>query len=702
MSLVRDSISKSALIPFRKTSIAVQFAYTYKKRFPHSWVFWIRANTATRFKQSYLEIAKALDLPGRDDHTTDVVDLVSAHLAEAKFKWLMILESADDVAVLPTRQLDSEISESESPLLAAVPHCPNGSILITSRDRNAARQLVGESGTIIPVSLLSDEKAVELLRIRSQDFESPEADAQALVSQLERIPLAITQASAYIADNARISSITRYYELFQESKSNQATLLAKNAQSHGGCANASILTTWAISFEQVRNNHPNAATLFSIMSFLDSKAIPDSLFTKNMPEYVNYSLAFEDEVAPLISLSLISPELGGSSFDMHRLLQFAQREWLEAHGETEKYRNAAMKLVLKALPEAAKQFENWMLCKKIIPHAEAVLQHLPETSDEELSFGHASLLVKTAHHALLKGDYKTAFDKSIMAKEIFTRFLDAGDLRVIEVTDLISKIVLGMDKGWSRSDAIRFQEAALERRAAYGPSHIKSRASLHIMAGISKLLVEEGRLEEAEAMANKALLGLQAYNKPAGPGALMAMRTLAFVHQARWQFRESEKIFQDIISLQKEHREPENYDSIVSARDLADLYTSCHRYDAAIPLYRRGQQCLEKAFGSEHRMTKDFSARLAVAVTRRKQWRWLEPRKMASALQFPFKLGLGVKYRFAALFSMAKAKIKDRLDQNLSRVDGVLYIRVRVLTYALCFVLGCSSFYIGAMEGYHI
>jgi hypothetical protein len=175
----------------------------------------------------------------------------------------------------------------------------------------------------------------------------------------------------------------------------------------------------------------------------------------------------------------------------------------------------------------------------------------------------------------------------------------------------------------------------------------------------------------------------------------MAMRTLAFVYQARRQIKESEKIFQRILSFQEEHRGSESNDTAASVGDLADLYASCHRYDKAIPLYARAQSCLEKTFGPDHPMTQNFTTRLAITTARSKQWRWLALRKIVSTLQMPFRVSSFMKSKSMALLSMVKASIQDGLSQNLLRVEGILYIRARVLAYALYFLLGCASFYAG-------
>jgi Tetratricopeptide repeat len=168
---------------------------------------------------------------------------------------------------------------------------------------------------------------------------------------------------------------------------------------------------------------------------------------------------------------------------------------------------------------------------------------------------------------------------------------------VTEVAGLISSVLSGMDQ---RDVAIRFQKAALERRAnTLDPSHAKSRASLLIMADISMFLAQDGKLEEAENIANDALLGLKAYNKPAGPGTLMAMRALAFVYRARWQIKESEKIFQRILSLQEEHRGPENNDTVESVGRPCRLiyFLPQVRQGDSVVQYARAQRCWRRRSG---------------------------------------------------------------------------------------------------------
>ena len=679
----------------RKSSIAVQCAQAYKKRFPDAWVFWVHANTAIRFRQSYLDIPKLLDLPGRHDHTIDVTSLVADYLTTAPFKWLMVLQSADDMEFLVNPQAEVADATPLKPIMALIPTSSFGSVLVTSRDRKAAERVVGNYGPVIPVPPLSDYKAIELLRTRSRDIQSSEKDARTLTKLLGNVPLAISQAGAYISRNRPRLTISQYLSFFLEGKNNQAILLAKESQGHSG-SDRGVFTTWAISFERIRVESPNSARLLAIMSFLDSKEIPDSIFTKNMPEYRAWDLRFEDDITPLLDLSLISAEVGGCSFDVHRLLQLAMRQWLASHGGLDTSREAAIQLVLKALPKPAAQFQDWELCKKIIPHAEAVLQYFPKSEDVHSASDEATLLFRIAHHAWLKGDFKTAFDKCVMAKEIFTRHLDANDPVVLETQTLISSILSSMDR---RDLAIRFQKAALERRAiSFGPTHVDSRASLQITADISRLLAEDGQLDEAERLAQDALKGLQAYNRPAGPGTIKAMRTLAFVRRSRGQIGKSEAILQKILKLQEEHCGAEHINTLLTVGELADLHLQCHEYHKAIPLYTRALTCLEMAFGKDHHITQDLHNRLNAALQRNQRWWWSMLRIIFTGFRIPFRLVSHLKSIIARLVRTLKSRIQEVKNRNLHEFQGGLYVRLKIIKNALMGLVFSSACYMGANQ----
>jgi len=278
---------------------------------PQTLVVWIHASNPTRFEQGYRDIANKIPLPGCEDPKADILQLVCAWLSDRKNgQWLIILDNADDDDVFFATDEDtasitqkSDITSHTRPLECFLPQTPNGTILITSRNRIAAINLVGTHGSIIQVEPMDEEDALALLNTGVSFDESGKADAKALVQALEGIPLAITHAAAYIKTRAPMTTVSDYLKLFRDSETNQVRLLGKNSlkdlrRDHS--IRHAVIATWQISFTQIQKTDQSAADLLALMSMFDRQGIPISLLRNS-----TCRLDFDDSLTPLLSFSLV-------------------------------------------------------------------------------------------------------------------------------------------------------------------------------------------------------------------------------------------------------------------------------------------------------------------------------------------------------------------------------------------------------------
>lgn len=130
----------------RKSQIAIEYTYRLRESAPQTWVFWVHASDAARFKLAYTNIAARIELPGRDDPKADILRLVYNWLCdERNGRWLIILDNADDDRVFSSTSADSDCFAhgEEAPLESFLPQSSNGWILVTSRDVVAVANLVG-------------------------------------------------------------------------------------------------------------------------------------------------------------------------------------------------------------------------------------------------------------------------------------------------------------------------------------------------------------------------------------------------------------------------------------------------------------------------------------------------------------------------------------------------------------------------------
>src|SRR5262245_47303123 len=109
-------------------------AYRTRERSPETWVFWVHASNAARFKQSYQDIASCVKVPGRQNPTANIFQLVHDWLQdETKGKWVLILDNVDDTGFLVEPRsagrdgLTNGLEDKSSrPLIAYIPQCQNG------------------------------------------------------------------------------------------------------------------------------------------------------------------------------------------------------------------------------------------------------------------------------------------------------------------------------------------------------------------------------------------------------------------------------------------------------------------------------------------------------------------------------------------------------------------------------------------------
>jgi hypothetical protein len=101
-------------------------------------------------------------------------------------------------------------------------------------------------------------------------------EAVELVHALDSMPLALTQAAAFIRQRSPRMSVARYVNEVRRSDQDRVRLLKKDVgdSRRDGQASNSIIATWQISFEHLRKHMPMAAHLLSLMSMFDRQGIP--------------------------------------------------------------------------------------------------------------------------------------------------------------------------------------------------------------------------------------------------------------------------------------------------------------------------------------------------------------------------------------------------------------------------------------------
>jgi hypothetical protein len=228
-----------------KTQLAVEYAYRHASEYQA--VLWARAASRDTLQASFVEVAAALGLPQQDAQDPQIViNAVKAWL-QTHSQWLLILDNADDLTVLP-------------PFLPSV---HKGHILITTRE-HTMRRLAQR----IEIDMLAPEVgALFLLRRTGQlapdaPLEQASPREQELAQQISRelggLPLALDQAGAYIEDTN--CGLAAFLPLYQQRRTEllngRRTLLNDHPDS--------VATTVSLAVQRVEQRQPAAAELLRL------------------------------------------------------------------------------------------------------------------------------------------------------------------------------------------------------------------------------------------------------------------------------------------------------------------------------------------------------------------------------------------------------------------------------------------------------
>jgi tetratricopeptide (TPR) repeat protein len=472
---------------------------------------------------------------GWDDQDANIAKLVHTWLSnESNGNWIMVIDNADILDVFTSTPSNSVAKSTSMNITAAapqlqdyIPSSRNGRILITSRDKDVAFHLTCSWPHILEVEPMSEAEATTLLASKLV-VTSPPDHLIELVEALGHMPLAISQAAAYISQRTPRETIKTYLERLKKGDEEADKLLGTDVREAGRDRQRtnSIMSTWHITFQYVRKHKPSAARLLSLMCLFDRQRIPEALLEEEYTEDVVLSQPlknvtwwkrrknrlrgsrkqhtekpkmncnFDDDWLTLMNFSLIKTREGGRSFTMHRLVQFTTKKWLKMQGELDYWTKryvVMLKYWLSPNPKLAIGKEFRMIYGMVFSHAQAALDYRPKDDKELLIW--VELMYCAGHWADHAGNWT--------AEEMMSR----GALEAIEGlrgADDEFSLKVAYQLGYAQHVLRKYEESeAIFRRVLEGrckilePDHVNIISSL---ASIGLVLAKQGKLQEAYEM----------------------------------------------------------------------------------------------------------------------------------------------------------------------------------------------------------
>jgi hypothetical protein len=234
----------------------LSFIYEYENQRP---VFWVHAGSVTQFEADYRKLGSLAKIPGHNDTKQSTGLIVKQWLESPQSgDWILVIGNADNMLDFYPKLKSTESKKSDTVSTIAydgieefIPRGSKGTIIVTTRDREVARNLANQNVIIKPE--LSRDEAIQLFHQYYSDAECTSDDTAALprlLKELQYLPLAIVQVAAYLDLNRSITT-SRYLEIFKGTRESQKRLLSKanyNIWRDKSRNAETILTTFSISF----------------------------------------------------------------------------------------------------------------------------------------------------------------------------------------------------------------------------------------------------------------------------------------------------------------------------------------------------------------------------------------------------------------------------------------------------------------------
>ena len=631
-------------------------------------MFWLHASSAARLEQSIRNTLEQLQEPGTSDPQHNVFQLFRALLLDRKQErtWMIILDNADDETFLlqppgvssPHSQGNHGQSQQVGNLERCIdylPYCEYGILLVTSRSKTAALQIVPPNDIIV-IGPMDQTHGIALLQQKpgQSNIDYTHDELSQLAMELDSMPLAMAQAAAYIRERTPRCSVKQYLDKLT-SVQTRLDILGQQTQDlrRDRDAQNCILKTWHITFEHIRQRKSSAADLLSLMSFFDRNAIPESLlhmrnldqsdpdppahfgvrlslrefisrhpipwlrsrkkrhqqqpdpsFDPEAHSGVNDRLGtltnrppneltpnFDDEIQILRDYSLVTVIAGSPSFGMHRLVQLATQDWLRANGSFERCGGQFMINLDEAFPMG--ELEDQAICQPPFPHVFAAMKL--KLQDRKSISRQASSLARGAKHAQFMGAY-TASQK--MSEQAFE---NRAELLRPEDKDTISAM-LGLGVTYFNVRQYEKAESVLVETLNRAARVLREDhdTTLHAMLTLAFAYSQSGNLVEAETMQLKILPRMRKKYGEEHDTTIRVMGYLASTVSKRGRHSEAEDLAKRAVAITRKLHPGRSLEALDPLKCQAMVCFEAGHYEDAGRLFDEVVLRSSALYGGDH------------------------------------------------------------------------------------------------------
>jgi tetratricopeptide (TPR) repeat protein len=558
-----------------KTQTAVAYVYAHKADYDR--IYWITAATEASLLAGFEDIATRTGCAKQTGYSDlkSLAKIVLAWLEEQQESWLVVIDNLDHIKVI----------EGFLPERALGKHT-----LITTRNPHAHG--IPARGLEVPLPGMSEglEMLYKLSGLES-DFQT--AEAENVVRELDKLPLAIEQAGSYVREVKRsfVGFLDDYYTRRKD--------LHKWQPSGNRQYEKSVATTWSISFEYIKRQNPLATSLFQFLSFLN----PDRTliaFVKagkgaledGLRELVSDDLKLSQALLSLEKLSLLKWSRGTDLTEVvsiHRLLQAVVKD--EMTEENLRSNMASVVNMCKIVFPAEVTNETRSQCRHYQDQVIGPLLNTTKLGTEE-----TAVVIRNVGIFLFEdGKYKDSLEFLSHTVDILSNVLGSDNENTLRSIGDLAEAYREQGR-WN--DAAKLQERRLATsRTVFGEDHPVTVHSIH---RLSITFWNQGRLDDAAALQEKTVTAQRKLFGEDHPDTLQSMNNLALTYRDQGRFDEAAALLEKILAKRMKLLGEDQPETLKSMNNLAITYQDQGDFDDAAALQKKTLATERNLFGEDH------------------------------------------------------------------------------------------------------
>ncbi|KAF2818243.1 FabD/lysophospholipase-like protein [Ophiobolus disseminans] len=546
-----------------KTQLAVEFARRHHDRF--SSVFWLDGRNEDTLKRSIAGHASRIPhdqisevsrmYAGDSGADVDVVvkDVMAWLARPDNTAWLLIFDNVDREY---KAQGDDPDAYNVKRYLSGADH---GSVLVTTR--LARLEQLGESQQLGKYKRKHDK-----------------AESEQLLALLDGLPLAIAQAGAYLQESgAGLPTYLSFYEQQWSALMESNHLADAPLQDY---PERSVWTTWAISYQAIRDKHEATANLLLLWLFLDNKDLWHGLFAAACRRstaaarmlsgwiggIVGSELEFSRAMQLLRNYSLVEEAAETTSYATHPVVHQWARHSQGKHFAIELSRLAVVAVGWSVPASSTRDYST--LQRRLLPHAQACSRQIAK---REAGWGDGS-------------DGGKIED------------VDNGEEQgtVLDAADLLGNLYA--DQGKLGKAEQMFERALRGKEEALGPTHT---STLDTVNNLGILYKDQGKLGEAEQMYERALRGKEEALGPTHTSTLDTVNNLGILYKDQGKLGKAEQMFERALRGKEEALGPTHTSTLDTVNNLGALYANQGKLGEAEQMYERALRGYQEALGDQ-------------------------------------------------------------------------------------------------------